>query len=126
MCILLLPVGWRRSTTSWRFAITTPPDDAPIVDATDESRFVIQEGGREAELVYRIAGNRLELIHTGVPEEWAGRGTGGRLVRAALARARAEHLVVVAWCPFANRWLRDHPDETAGLVVDWEDPRPTP
>ncbi len=40
--------------------------------------------------------------------------------------ARAEGLTVVPWCPFARRWLRQHPDEAAGLVIDWEAPRPGP
>lgn len=102
------------------------PDAAEVVDAADEGRFVIRGAdGREAELVYRIEGDRFELIHTAVPESWGGRGIGGRLVRAALQRARAEHLTVVPWCPFALRWLRDHPDEAAGLVIDWEAPTPS-
>ncbi len=105
--------------------MTTDPDDAKVVDATGESRFTIRgDDGLEAELVYRVEGDRLELIHTGVPEAWGGRGIGGRLVRAALRRARAEHLTVVPWCPFARRWLLDHPDEAAGVVVDSDTPRP--
>ena len=105
--------------------MTTDPNGAEIVDATGESRFVIRgDHGLEAELVYRVEGERLELIHTGVPEEWGGRGIGGRLVRAALRRARAEHLTVVPWCPFARRWLLDHPDEAADVPVDWDAPRP--
>jgi uncharacterized protein len=105
--------------------MTTDPNGAEVVDATGESRFVIRgDDGLEAELVYRVEGERLELIHTGVPEEWEGRGIGGRLVRAALRRARAEHLTVVPWCPFARRWLRDHPDEAAGVAIDWDTPRP--
>jgi predicted GNAT family acetyltransferase len=105
--------------------MTTDPNDAEVVDATGESRFVIRgDGGLEAELVYRVEGDRLELIHTGVPEEWGGRGIGGRLVRAALQRARAKDLTVVPWCPFANRWLLDHPGETAGVAVDSGTPRP--
>ena len=106
-------------------AVTTPPDDAEVVDATDGNRFVVRGDGGEAELVYRIEGDRLELIHTGVPEEWGGRGIGGRLVRAALLRARSEHLTVVPWCPFARRWLEDHADEAAGLLIDWEAPPPS-
>jgi len=105
--------------------MTTPPNDAEVVDATDENRFVVRGDGAEAELVYRIESDRLELIHTGVPEEWGGRGIGGRLVRAALQRARSEHLTVVPWCPFASRWIRDHPDETAGLLIDWAAPPPS-
>jgi NAD+ kinase len=102
----------------------TTPADAEIVDDRAGSRFVIRHGGAEAELVYRVHGDRLELIHTEVPEEWGGHGIGGRLVLSALERARSEHLTVVPWCPFAARWLRQHPDEAAGVVVDWDTPPP--
>jgi len=105
--------------------MTTDPADVEVLDATEESRFVIRgDDGAEAELVYHVNGGRLVLIHTDVPEAWGGRGIGGHLVRAALARARAEHLTVVPWCPFARRWLRDHPDEAAGVVLDWDTPPP--
>ena len=37
----------------------------------------------------------------------------------ALGRAVAEHLTILPLCPFARRWLKDHP-ETAGTVrIDW-------
>ena len=64
------------------------------------------------------------LIHTAVPEEWGGHGFGGRLVRKALARAEADDLTVVPWCPFARRWLHEHPDDAARATIDWETPRP--
>ena len=105
--------------------MTTEPDDAEVVDAAEENRFVIRgDRGLEAELVYRTLGDRLVLIHTGVPEAWGGRGIGGHLVRAALGRARAEGLTLVPWCPFARRWLRDHRAEAAGVAIDWDTPPP--
>jgi uncharacterized protein len=102
----------------------TIPADVPVVDDTATSRFVIREGGVEAELIYLVEGDRMLLLHTEVPEEWGGRGVGSRLVRAALERARANALTVVPWCPFARRWLRDHHDQAASVTIDWETPRP--
>ena len=61
--------------------MTIPTDEAPVVDDTAASRFVIREGGTEAELLYALDGDRILLVHTGVPEEWGGRGIGGRLAR---------------------------------------------
>jgi predicted GNAT family acetyltransferase len=104
--------------------MTIPADDAPVVDDTAYSRFVIREGGAEAELIYALQGDRLILVHTGVPEEWGGHGIGGRLVRTALARARANGLTVVPWCPYARHWLQEHPDDAATVTIDWETPRP--
>jgi predicted GNAT family acetyltransferase len=102
-----------------------PTDDAPVVDDTSAGRFVIRDGGTEAELIYRIEGDRMVLVHTGVPEEWGGRGIGSRLVRTALAKAESGHLTVVPWCPFARRWLGDHPGEAAAVTIDWDSQRPT-
>jgi uncharacterized protein len=104
--------------------MTIPADDAPVVDDTAGSRFVISEAGTEAELIYVRQGDRLILVHTEVPEVWGGHGIGGRLVRAALARAKADGQTVVPWCPYARRWLKEHPDEAAAVTIDWETPRP--
>jgi uncharacterized protein len=106
--------------------MTTPADDVEVVDVPAESRFVVRPHGAEAELVYHLHGDRLVLIHTEVPDELAGQGIGGRLVEAAVQRARADQLTLVPWCPFARRWLQDHRDAVAGLDVDWESqPPPT-
>ena len=103
----------------------TIPTEAPVVDDTAASRFVIREDGTEAELVYLVEGDRMLLLHTEVPEEWGGRGI-GRPPGPSRPGARAETngLTVVPWCPFARRWLRDHPDEAAAVNIDWETPRP--
>jgi hypothetical protein len=91
-----------------------------VVDNRDDGRFELTVGGHVGELVYRVNGDRLVLIHTEVPEELAGHGVGGRLVRASLDRAAREGLTIVPLCPFARRWLGDHPDQIGGVGVDWK------
>jgi predicted GNAT family acetyltransferase len=94
---------------------------SPLVrDDPGQSRLVFEEDGAEAELVYRRRGNRLILVHTGVPEKLGSRGIGGRLVMAALERAAAEGLTVVPLCPYARKWIKDHPDAARGVTVDWQ------
>ena len=105
--------------------MTAPPDGTTVVDDTAESRLVVRQGRAEAELIYRVEGNRLVLVHTGVPDELGGHGIGSRLVRAALAKAQSDHLIVVPLCPFARHWLSEHPDEAAAVTVDWDSERPT-
>ena len=90
-----------------------------IVDDVANHRYVLEEDGLVAELIYRRNGNRLILVHTEVPEKLGGRGIGGQLVRHALERAAAEHLTVVPWCPYARKWLQDHPDVAATVTIDW-------
>ena len=91
----------------------------------DEERVevrVYRGDGAEAELVYRHNGRRLVLVHTEVTDELGGRGIGGRLVKAALDQARTNGWTVVPWCPFARAWMQRHPDEVAGVDVDWSTP----
>ena len=80
-------------------------------------RFTITEDGHEAELVYRIDGDRITLVHTGVPEELGGKGIGGKLVEQAIAKARADGLTIVAQCPFAKGWIEKHPEAVEDVTV---------
>lgn len=99
--------------------MSEPGGPLDVVDEPARERFVIDLDGKEAFLQYRLNGNRLILIHTEVPEELGGQGLAGRLVRAAADRATREHLTVVPVCPYARRWIEEHPDVTGHLLVDW-------
>ncbi len=91
-----------------------------VVDRSDEGRFVLEVDGQAAELIYRVEGTYLVLIHTEVPEALEGRGLGGTLVREAIDRAVRDGLTIVPLCPFARRWLGRHPDDAARVPIDWE------
>jgi predicted GNAT family acetyltransferase len=91
-----------------------------VRDDTLANRFVMENSGVESELRYWKRADQLILIHTEVPEALGGRGNGGRLVRAALAYARTEHLTIVPWCSFTRRWLADHAGEAEGVSIDWD------
>jgi predicted GNAT family acetyltransferase len=90
-----------------------------VLDRVDAHRFVLAVDGHEAHLVYRREGDRLELLHTEVPQELAGRGVGGRLVAAALDSAAAAGATLVPYCPFARSWLERHPDAASAGKIDW-------
>jgi predicted GNAT family acetyltransferase len=104
--------------------VTTAANDPEVADVPAESRFVFREDHALAELVYELDGDRLILIHTGVPETLGGRGVGGRLVRASIARAARDGLTIVPWCPFARSWLKEHPDAAPGVTIDFKTPPP--
>jgi predicted GNAT family acetyltransferase len=98
-----------------------------VVDEPQAHRFVVRVDGEEAELVYRRPGRRLAILHTGVPDAIGGRGIAGRLVAAAVERAREEDLTVVPYCSYARRWLEQHPGESATVRIEWPDqPAPAP
>lgn len=94
-------------------------DEMQVEDRPGEGRFVAEVGGHTAELVYRREGDRLVLVHTGVPDELEGQGIGSALVRAAVAAAMDEELTIVPECPFARRWLQDHPSVAIDVEIDW-------
>jgi hypothetical protein len=107
------------------FGVIAPGEEGivvpPIVDNEARSRLEATLDGQRAELVYRREGDRLVLVHTGVPDELEGRGIGGELVRAAIDLAAELGLTVVPECPFASRWLRRHPEEARRVTIE----RPT-
>jgi uncharacterized protein len=94
------------------------PVSEEVTDNQAQSRFELRADGSLAELVYRLGGKRLVLIHTDVPPELEGRGFGGRLVAAAVGRAAREDLTLVPLCPFAREWLERHTDRAAGVTID--------
>jgi uncharacterized protein len=99
-------------------------DDGPVIDSsevrndTGGSRFVSGPPGQEAELLYRLRNGRLIIVHTEVPIELEGHGIGGKLVSAAVDYAVEHGLAVVPSCPFAQSWLKHHPDVAARVQLD--------
>jgi len=96
------------------------PPETTVVDQADQHRFVVSEDSVDAELVYKAEPGRLVLVHTEVPEAFRGRGIGGELVKAALARAAESGETVVPSCPYVRTWLQGHPDAAASVTVDWD------
>jgi len=90
------------------------------IDDPGEGRITVDVAGVVAELAYEVEGAHLVILHTEVPKALSGRGIGGRLVVAAVAKAQAEGLTIVPWCPFARRWLRENPERAGSVTVDFE------
>lgn len=77
----------------------------------EESRFVAELSGSEAELTYRkVNETTLDYEHTYVPPELRGAGLGGRLVKAALEYAREKGYKVRPTCPFVADYIDRHPE----------------
>lgn len=77
-------------------------------------RYVIRLApGAEAEMTYRMSGKGPMVIdHTGVPPAYEGRGIALRLVKAAIADARAEGFKITPICPYVVVQFRRHPEWT--------------
>ncbi|MFT3851240.1 MAG: N-acetyltransferase [Ilumatobacteraceae bacterium] len=83
---------------------------ADVVDSTERHRLELKVDGHLAHLDDTDQDGVLTLVHTIVPEALGGRGLGGVLVQAALAKALAGNRRLVPQCPFAKTWLDKHPD----------------
>jgi predicted GNAT family acetyltransferase len=76
-----------------------------------KGRFVLRNGGDEAELTYSVTAPTLIIAdHTGVPDSLRGTGAGLALVQALVDWARAGGIKVVPLCPFVNAMRKKHPD----------------
>jgi len=81
-----------------------------IVDNPEETRFEADVDGHTAFVSYLRRNDTIFFTHTEVPRELEGRGLGSALAKAVLDRARAEHLKVVARCPFIAKYVERHPE----------------
>jgi len=63
-----------------------------------------------AVLQYRHASGKIYFVHTEVPPAFQHRGIADALAHAGLEYARAQHLTVVALCPFVASYIRRHPE----------------
>ena len=74
-------------------------------------RYVIRQGGEEAELTYSITTPELVIAdHTEVPDSFRGTGAGLALVTQLVADARAEGFKIMPLCPFVNAQRKRHPE----------------
>jgi predicted GNAT family acetyltransferase len=93
--------------TGVRLGFTSPVP--PVTNNTALRRFELTIGDGTAFLVYDRTPDSLILVHTEVPAPFRGEHVGEALVKAAIEYGRAEHLRIVAVCPFAKAYLRKHP-----------------
>lgn len=75
-----------------------------------DSRFEVTEDGETAFAAYRLDGDTITFTHTMVPPAIEGRGIASRLIKAALADARARGLTVIAQCSFVAGYIERHPE----------------
>jgi uncharacterized protein len=89
-----------------------------VTDVPDKGRWEAREGDTLAGLAaYRRTDDLVIFTHTVVEDDFAGRGVGGLLARAALDSAREQGLRVRPDCPFIAEWISRHPDYEDLVVV---------
>jgi uncharacterized protein len=76
----------------------------------EPGRFFIACDGEEAELVYELRGNVLDVRHTWTPPRLRGRDIAARLTDAAFAHARAQGFRVRPTCSYTQTYVARHPE----------------
>jgi len=66
--------------------------------------------GEFARLEYRWLKGNLALMHTLVPAADRGKGIGAGLVKYVLDYAYTQHLKVIIYCPFVQKYVKEHPE----------------
>lgn len=90
-----------------------------IINNAERQQFQVSVNDDMAFLEYRLYDGKIFLMHTEVPEKLGGRGIGSALAEYAFRYARTNHLPVKVYCPFAQAFLKRHP-EYADLVAGAE------
>jgi uncharacterized protein len=76
-----------------------------------KGRYVIRQGGEEAEMTYSITSPMLVIAdHTFVPDSFRGTGAGLAMLTQFVAAARAERFKIMPLCPFVNATRKRHPE----------------
>lgn len=86
-----------------------------------KKEFWINVDGCIARLNYRLADGALDVYHTIVPDEIAGRGIASALVRVAYDYALVHHLIPVATCSYAVKWLEKHSEYKGRIGMNFTD-----
>ncbi len=82
--------------------------DVPVTHNAAAHRYEAVVDGHLSICEYELAGGKMVFTHTVVPPELRGRGIAEKLVRAALADARAEGRKVVPACSYVAKFLERH------------------
>ncbi len=82
-----------------------------VVHNESRQRFELSIDGQLARADYRLVDGVMHMVHTEVPGQHEGRGLAARLVRAALAHARANGYKVRPACSYVRSYFARHPEE---------------
>ena len=81
-----------------------------VVENPGQNRFELTLDGGTALVAYRRDGQRLVLVHTEVPSQFAGQGIGSKLAKGVFELLRASGRKAVVRCEFLKGWVAKHPE----------------
>ena len=90
-----------------------------VTHRPEESRFVVDLDGEQAEAAYQRHGREVHFTHTEVPAAFEGKGVGSRLARTALDWAVGEQLAIVPQCRFIAAYVKGHEQYHEHVPEEW-------
>lgn len=81
-----------------------------IIHIPEQMRFETRQEGLACYIEYMWTAQKMNLIHTFVPQSLEGRGIASALVKFALEYAREKQLQIIPSCTYVEVWLRRHPE----------------
>ena len=91
-----------------------------VTHQPQESRFVVDLDGEQAEAAYHRSGDEVHFTHTEVPSAFEGKGVGSSLAKAALDWAVGERLAIVPQCPFIAAYVKRHRQYQEHVPAEWK------
>lgn len=86
-------------------------ENLEVKNNTQRKRFEVELAEYDRGYIeYRKVDDKYTLVHTEVPQKYAGKGIGDKLARGALALIQAEGATITVTCPYLTKWLTRHPD----------------
>jgi predicted GNAT family acetyltransferase len=82
-----------------------------VVDNVARRRFELTEQGLVAFAEYRLDGDKVIVPHVETPPALRGQGVAARLMTGLLATIRARGQKIVPVCPYAEAFMKRHPEE---------------
>lgn len=81
-----------------------------VVRDPESSRYEARVDGDLAGWIdYFARAGAVQLVHTQVLDDFAGKGIGSALVRHALDEIRSQGMAVIPTCEYAQEWIERHP-----------------
>jgi predicted GNAT family acetyltransferase len=98
----------------WRYVV-----NVAVLERSNRRRYEVYADDVPAGLLsYRLAGDRLCLIHTEIESPYEGNGLGSVLVKHVMDEARQRQHTVVAYCPYVRGWIDSHTEYSDLVVAD--------
>lgn len=71
---------------------------------------ILLPDGEYAFMTYRWLKGKMVLMHTYVPPRARGKGVGSTLIKGVLDYVRQQHLGIIVYCPFVEKYIDTHPE----------------